>query len=248
MEEALPNLKKCTQLETLYTDGGYGSLDADQTLQDNRVEQIQSTIRGRAPSTQKPNLTDFEIKQAESGKPTQITCPQGQTVTVHPSSQKKGFVAHFEAEVSQTCPLLQKCPAQRDKRGLRIHLRFNQQQVNMSQRRLRSLIHQKEGRNLRAAVEATVRQVIHPLPASKLSVLGRFGVTCMLIGSALVSNVRRIQCYLEAKTKLENEQKMTPKGQKCSKKQHSLSFLVSLNAVFRGWIAIVTFRKLNFGC
>ena len=31
MEEALPDLKERTELETLYTDGGYGSSDADQT-------------------------------------------------------------------------------------------------------------------------------------------------------------------------------------------------------------------------
>ena len=133
--EVLPNLKERTQLETLYTDGGYGSPDADQTLQDNQVEQIQTAIRGRIPSTEKLNPSDFKIKQAESGKPTQITCPQGQTVAVHSSSQKKGFVAHFEAEVCQACPLLQECPVQRGKRDLRFHLRFNQQQVNMSQRR-----------------------------------------------------------------------------------------------------------------
>lgn len=40
MEEALPNLTERTELETLYTDGGYGSPSADQTLRDNRVEQI----------------------------------------------------------------------------------------------------------------------------------------------------------------------------------------------------------------
>ena len=204
--ETLPDLKERTDLDTLYTDDGYGSLDADQTLQDNQVEQIQTAIRGRIPSTEKLNLADFEIKQAESGKPTQIACPGQQSVAVQQSSQKKGFVAHFEAEVCQTCPFLQKCPAQRGKRDLRFHLRFNQQQVNMSQRRQRSLAHQEEGRNLRAAVEATVRQVKHPFPVSKLPVRGRFRITCMVIGSALVSNARRIQRYLVAKTKLENEQ------------------------------------------
>jgi hypothetical protein len=58
MEEALPNLKVRTELETLYTDGGYGSPNADQTLVENGVEQIQTAIRGRAPSTEKLNLAD----------------------------------------------------------------------------------------------------------------------------------------------------------------------------------------------
>jgi hypothetical protein len=246
--EALPNLKERTELETLYTDGGYGSSDADQAMQDNQVEQIQTAIRGRIPSSEKLNLADFEIKQAESGKPTQITCPQGQTVTVQQSSQKKGFVAHFEAEVCQTCPFLQKCPAQRGKRDLRFHLRFNQKQVSMSQRRRRSLVHQEEGRNLRAAVEATVREVKHSFRASKLPVRGRFRIACMMIGSAMTTNVRRIQRCLVAKIKLENEQMKAQKGQECSQEQPSVSFFVSLNAVFRVWMPLVTSRKLNFGC
>jgi len=247
MEEALPNLKERSELKTLYTDGGYGSPSADQAMQDNRVEQIQTAIRGRAPSTEKLNLSDFEIKQAESGKPTQTTCPQGQTVAVHPSSQKKGFVAHFEAEVCQACPFLQKCPAQRGKRDARFHLRFSQQQANMSQRRRRSLIHQKEGRNLRAAVEATVRQVKHPFPASKLPVRGRFRVTCMVIGSALTTNVRRIQRYLEARIKLENEQKKAQKEQECSQEQPSVSFFASLKAIFRSWLVFEATKQVGFG-
>jgi hypothetical protein len=247
MEEALPNLKERTELKTLYTDGGYGSPSADQTMQDNRVEQIQTAIRGRAPSTEKLNLSDFKIKQTETGKPTQTTCPQGQTVAVHPSSQKKGFVAHFEAEVCQACPFLQKCPAQRGKRDARFHLRFSQQQVNMSQRRRRSQTHLQEGRNLRAAVEATVRQVKHPFPASKLPVRGRFRVTCMVIGSAMTTNVRRIQRYLEAKTKLENEHKKAQREQECSQEQLSVSFFASLKAIFRSWLAFETTKQVGFG-
>jgi hypothetical protein len=247
MEEALPNLKERTELDTLYTDGGFGSPDADQAMLDNKVEQIQTAIRGRAPSTEKLNLSDFEIKQTETGKPTQITCPQGQTVAVHPSSQKKGFVAHFELEVCQVCPFLEKCPAQRGKRDTRFHLRFNQQQVNVSQRRKRSQMHLQEGRNLRAAVEATVRQVKHPFPASKLPVRGRFRVTCMVIGSAMITNVRRIQCYLEAKIKLENKQKKAQKEQECSQDQPSVSFFASLKAVFRCMMSCKPTKQVSFG-
>jgi hypothetical protein len=247
MEAALPNLKERTELETLFTDGGYGSPDADQIMQDNKIEQIQSAIRGRVPSSEKLNLADFELKQTETGKPTQITCPQGQTVAVHPSNQKKGFVAHFEEQVCQACPFLQKCPTQKGKRDPRFHLRFSQQQVYMSQRRRRSMIHQQEGRNLRAAVEATVRQVKHPFPASKLPVRGRFRVTCMMIGSAMITNVHRIQRYLEARTKLENEQKKAQREQECSQEQLSVSFFAYLKTIFSSWMAINSDCNLKLG-
>jgi hypothetical protein len=246
MEEALPNLKERTDLDTLYTDGGFGSPAADQLLQENQIEQIQTAIRGRTPSAEHLALSDFKIKQAESGKPTQITCPQGQTVEVHSSSQKKAYVAHFGEDICLTCPFLSKCPVRRGKRDLRFHLRFDQKQINMSQRRQRSLIRQEEGRNLRAAVEATVRQVKHPFPAGKLPVRGRFRVSCMVIGSALVSNVRRIQRYLEAKIKLENEQIMAQKEQEYSQEKPSVSFFVFLQAIYRGLVTPMTYNQPEF--
>ena len=244
--EALPNLKERTDLETLYTDGGYGSSGADHLLQEKHVELIQTAIRGRIPNHEKLNLSDFEIKQTEKGVPTRITCPQGQSTAVHTSSQKKAYVAHFEDEVCLACPLLPKCPVQRGKRDLRFHLRFDQKQINISERRQRSLIHQEEGRNLRAAVEATVRQVKHPFPAGKLPVRGKFRVSCMVIGSAVITNIRRIQCYLEAKIRLENERMKVQKEQECSLEQPSVSFFVSLKAILRAWLGFTSLNRLSF--
>jgi hypothetical protein len=247
--EALPNLKERTGVETIYTDGGYGSPEADEILQSNHVEQIQSAIRGRVPSAEKLNLADFEIKQTESGTPTQIICPQQQTVAVQPSSQNKGYVAHFDTEICRACPFNETgvCPVQCGRRDSRYYLRFSRQQANMSQRRRRSLRHQKEGRNLRAAIEATVREVKHPFPASKLPVRGLVRITCMVIGSALVSNARRIQRYLEAMRKLENEQLNALKGEECSREQSLVSFFASINAILCGWMTPITFQPIRFG-
>ena len=89
--EAILDLKERTDLDTFYTNGNYGNPDADQTLQDNQVEKIQTAICGRGPSTKKLKQADFEIKLAETRKPTQIPCPQELTVAVHPSSHIKGF-------------------------------------------------------------------------------------------------------------------------------------------------------------
>ena len=156
-------------------------------------------------------------------------------------------MAHFEAAVCQACPFFQKgaCPAQRGKRDLRFHLRFSQEQANMSQRQ-RSLTYQKEGRNLRAVISATVLQVKHPFPASKLLVRGRFRVTCLVIGSALVSNVRPIQRYLETKMKFENEPKYPQEGPEGSQEQSTGSFFARLKAVWGGCNTPMMLRKLVF--
>jgi len=244
--EALPNLQARTELETLYTDGGYGSADADQALQDNQVELVQTAIRGREPSTEKLNLADFEIKQSQRGAPTQIICPGQQNVAIQQSNQKKGYVAHFEAEACQGCPFFQKCPAQKGKRDERWHLRFTQEQARMSQRRRKSRLHQKEGRNLRAAIEATICSLKRPFPASKLPVRGRFRVTCMMIGSALMSNIRRIKRYLEAVLKPESEPVAPGKQRKSSREQSAVSFLSSLRAIFDTWRFLLTLRTVRF--
>ena len=155
-------------------------------------------------------------------------------------------MAHFEDSVCLTCPLLPKCPVQRGKRDLRFHLRFDQKQINLSERRQRSQIHQEEGRNLRAAMEATIRQVKHPFPASKLPVRGKFRVSCMVIGSAMMTNVRRIQRYLEARVKQEIEQMKLQKEQDCSQEQPSGSFFVSLKAIFYAWLGRVTLNQVSY--
>jgi hypothetical protein len=81
-------------------------------------------------------------------------------------------------------------------------LRFTQAQAQTSQRRRRSQAYKKVAGNLRSAVEATVRSVKHPFPAAKLPVRGLFRVACMVIGSAAITNVRRIERYLKAKNQI----------------------------------------------
>jgi hypothetical protein len=213
LAEVLPELKKRTGVTEIYSDGGFGGSQSDPVLQEQKVELFQSAIRGRQPNPDHLHLADFEIKlDDESGKPLQVTCPQGQKVSVHPTSQKKGFVTSFDPSLCSTCPFFEKgqCPTQPGKRDERPRLRFTQAEAQVSQRHRRSLEKKKTTGNRRAAVEATVRSVKHPFPAGKLPVRGLFRVTCMVIGSAAVTNVRRIQRYLEAKNKAEATETTAP--------------------------------------
>jgi len=236
LAEALPELTERTELDTLYTDGGYGSPETDDMLRENDVVQIQTAIRGRKPSTEKLHLSDFEIKQKEDGKPTRITCPNGQNVKVQASNKRKSFVAHFELADCQTCPFATACPAKPGKRDPRYSLRFTQAQANVAQRRRRNQSHLEEGQNLRAAVEATIRQIKHPFPAGKLPVRGQFRVACMVIGSAAMSNIRRIQRALEAKSE-ENEQNRTQKDIQQTACDSFLSFWrQQISDLFKGLI------------
>jgi len=194
---ALPELKQRTDLDTLHTDAVYGSPEADSVLRATQVNLIQTAIRGCKPNTAKLHLADFAITQDAQGGPLAITCPQGQTVPVTPSGKPQRFAAQFASATCETCPLYiaGRCPPQPDNRRRSLRLTFNQAEVEKSQRHRRSRTSLQAGRNPRAAVESTVRSLKHPFPASKLPVRGLFRMTCLIVASAAMTNVRRIQRY-----------------------------------------------------
>ena len=106
-----------------------------------------------------------------------------------------------------------------------------------------------EAHNLQAAVETTVRQVKHPFPGSKLPVRGCFKVSCMMVGSAIMTNVRRISRYLDLKTEQEMVQKQGNKGQKCPENSPLYSFLLNTKFNLSLFVikiyAISPFRLVN---
>ena len=193
---AVPDLAERTEVEELYTDGGYGSDDADTTLNAYGVTQIQTGLRGNAPDPNMLSLSDFVIEQDDQGVPTHLTCPQGQRVAVE-RGRSTGFVARFAPSICADCPLHRqgRCRAEPQKRNPRFALNFTQAEVSRAKRRQRYRDYRRTPGNLRAAVEATVRSVKHPFRQGKLPVRGLFRVTCMLIASAAMVNVRRIHRF-----------------------------------------------------
>lgn len=246
--ESLPGLKQRTDLHTLYTDGGYGSPAADEILQVSHVAQVQTALRGNAPDPHKFSLADYTIERADDGTPRRITCPYGQQV-VAGAGRTTGYVARFDPAVCQTCPhaVAQRCRAQPGKRDPCFSLRFTRQEVNWAVRRQRSRANRKQDKNLRAAVEATVREIKHPFPAGKLPVRGQFRVTCLVVGSAAMANIRRLTRYLGL-TPPEPPQKVTASGQKEGQKQLQHSFLSSVLAFGRRLLRPPVTVKACFGC
>lgn len=202
LAEALPNLAGRTNIEILYTDGGYGSPQVDQSLIDHQVVMLQTAIRGPKLNPDKLTLTDFIHQLDESGKPVQITCPQGQQVLVRDGNQQKGFVAEFNPILCQACPFIEKCPTKPGRRDPHRFLYFLGWEAHVAQRRQQNAEFQKIKQNPRAAIEATIRAVKHPFPNSKLPVRGKFRIFYMMIGSATMNNVRQIQRYLISKGKM----------------------------------------------
>jgi hypothetical protein len=197
---ALPELVERSEVSEIYTDGGYNSPAVDTALAEHQIIHVQTAIRGGQADSKRLSLKDFAIVTTKSGTPTKLTCPGEQTVTVTSGHKPPWFNVRFDPQQCASCPLYgTHCPAKPGKRDPRPLLRFTKDQVAVAQRRQRSAAARTSGRNLRSAVEATIRSIKLPFNDDQLPVRGRFRVGCMMIGSAAWTNVRRINRYLNTR-------------------------------------------------
>ena len=248
--KALPDLKERTGLETLYTDGPYAGPEVDQDLQHHKVEQIQTGINGKTLDPTKLYLADFVIEQNEPGIPTHITCPQGHSVPIELSKRQGSYRADFAPHFCQTCPfhLEERCPAQPGKKRSSFRLSFPLSQVAVAKRRRKMRLSKQDSRNHRAAIEGTVREVKHPFPAGKLPVRGLFRMTCLMVGSAAMTNVRRIHHYWEEKRKAEMQKMVAEGGSKVAPEQQGDSFSSFRKALLIGHRSFMSLSDPCFSC
>ena len=104
----------------------------------------------------------------------------------------------------------------------------------VAHRRQRNAQARASRQNLRSAVEATIRSIKLPFNDDQLPVRGRFRVNCMLIGSAALTNVRRINRYLNSRTQPKAENALpNPIAQVTTDLQRSLIAFFDLFARLR---------------
>ena len=192
--EGLSDLKARTDLEALWTDGGYNGSDAEETFQQEQVEHIPTNIRGRRTAPDRLGMETFSWEIDENGAPLTVRCPGGQQAEVKTGRKADRFVAHFEQAGCETCAFAEGCPARPVKRRGGRSLNVSLRQVQVALLRQRAAQTRGAGNNWRAAIESTVRSVTHPFggQAGKLPVRGQVRVTQVLICSALMVNLRRI--------------------------------------------------------
>ena len=226
--EGLPDLKERTDLDTLWTDGGYNGPEAGVAMQEHQVTHIPTAIRGGQPASDRLGLDAFSWETDEAGVPRSVTCPGEQRVALRPGRKAGRHLAYFDQTACQGCPLLDQCPTRRQKRRPLRVLRLTTRQAQVAQLRQRSAQARGPG-NLRAAAESTVRSLKHPFggQAGKLPVRGQARVTMVIIGSALMVNLRRIWRYERESRRREGQERRT-----------SLSLLASL--LTRWWQRLET--------
>jgi hypothetical protein len=233
LAEELPDLIARTDVNQVYTDGAYNSPAVDDMMREHQIEQIQTAIRGRKPPHDKLGLEDFAWTKNAQGKPQTVTCPYGQHVPVTSGRKAHRFCATFQVPDCESCPLVAQCPTKRLKRKAKRVMRFSQHQVDLALRRQRSARTRASGQDLRAAVEATVRSVKHPFGNGKVPVRGKSRVSMVMIGSALMSNLRRIHRYLVDRNQPSKAEEAAEKRTESVDQQPAFSFLSSFQVVLR---------------
>jgi hypothetical protein len=194
---AVPELKARTGLDILWTDGGYNGPAAETVFRKEKVKHIPTKVRGFYPSPDRLGREQFCWEMNEEGVPVAVGCPGGQQVEVRVGRKAGNCIADFDATICEACPLVGQCPTgprkYRPARVLNVTLR----QVQVARARQQAAWARKPGNNRRAAVESTVRSVIHPFGGhgGKLPVRGKYRVTQMIICSVLMVNLRRVWRY-----------------------------------------------------
>jgi hypothetical protein len=197
LRDALPTLLERTEVNTLHTDGGFGGPTVDAALRPHDIAQIQTAFRGIASDPAHVTLADFEPTPATADQPERFTCPHGQTAALEPGRKPERFIARFECPPD--CPLLAQCPTQARQREARRTLNFDQAARDLAQRRRTARAARAESGNPRAAVESTVAALKRPFNNDQLPVRRRFRVNHLIVGSALMVNLRRIHRYVSEK-------------------------------------------------
>lgn len=195
--DALPGLKARTELETLWTDGGYTGPTAESTFREHQVEHVPTSIRGCHVSSTKLGLSALSWELDEAGDPRTVRCPGDQHVMVRAGFSPDRFIADFDARICERCSWADQCCTEPRKRRPVRAVYVSARQAQVARLRRRSLQTREPGRNWRAAIESTVRSVTHPFggQAGKLPVRGQPRVTQAIFCSAFMVNLRRICRY-----------------------------------------------------
>jgi hypothetical protein len=246
---AVPELKARTGVETLYNDAAFCSPAADEVLREHHIEQVPTDLRGKIPNPERLGLADFAIQCDAETMPTQITCPHQQAVPVNSGRKAQRYIARFDPVVCQVCAALARCPIRAQGSEPLHPLRFSQAQLDVARRRQRSAAYRQMDKNLRAAVEATIGALKRPFAEDQLPVRGRLRVGMMLVGSALMVNVRRMQRYLVQQAKSMKE-KAGASSQENGVGTALPSFVIPLDRHFRRlWKCVFGHpRVFRFSC
>ena len=184
LAEQLQEMDTADSPDIIYADGGYGSPEVDALAAERGIELHQTALRGASPRADGFDLAACELTfDADNRTLLGVALPNGDVMRVKPGRKKGRYILRYPAETPVPDP------------PTGIYL--SQQQVNVALRRQRCRQDKLNGKNPRAAIEATIGALKRPFGNDKVPVRGKFRVGMLIIGSAMMVNLRRIHRHQE---------------------------------------------------
>ena len=199
LKEVLPELNDSTEVDTFYNYAGFCGPKVDEVLNKLEITQVPSALRGRAPNPEHTTLADCDIELDADGNPIRLTCPHGYTAHVIPGRKEGRFIARWDEDACPECHFSSHHTGR--KPNAKTCLRFSQTDLVRALRRQLMRAYRQGNRHLRAAVEATVGALKRPFNNDKVPVRGLIRLSQVMVGSAVMVNIRRIQRHLAEKRK-----------------------------------------------
>ena len=179
-----PIKKKTPDLEEIHTDGGYGSPETDQKMEQEKILHVTTAVKGRESQVQ----ITIE-KSREDSEDYLISCPY-QTVESAPTKKKNK--ADFDIQICNDCKLKDQCSIY--KQNGRFYFTHDDYLKNRRNRNIDKI--PLERRKIRPNVEATMREFTIRAPGNKLKVRGRFKASLFAFAVAIGINFGRIYRYI----------------------------------------------------
>ena len=152
LAEIVPELREKYGVELMDADGAYGSPEVDEVMAKHGVKLRQTALRGRAPGQGKFDLAACELEvDPEDGSLLRVMTPEGAEMKVEPGRKPGRYILRYpqQADAASSDP-----PAP---------VYISQQQLEVARRRQRCAQPEPDGRNPRAAVEATIGAIKRPV-------------------------------------------------------------------------------------
>ena len=193
---ALPELVARTDLDDLHLDGGFNGPAADRTARLLGVTLHHTAMRGGQPGPLAQWLAHLTWVRDAQNQPVAVSTPEGQRLDLQPGRTAGRYIIQVSQHLVDAAPAAwQALPVRWRKRAAGYALYLQERQIAVAENRQRVQHQQQADKQLRPAVEATVRSVKHPFAGDQAPVRGSIRLGLMLTASSAMTNIRRLWRY-----------------------------------------------------
>lgn len=180
--------------EEVLADSLYGSDENVEKAKEMEIDVVSPVIGRKGEDEEKLSINDFE--KDKSGQI--IRCPVGkEPKKVRNSGDQHTLI--FDGNICAGCPLFDKCPAKKGKRGYYLH--YNDKQMRLAQRRAEEKTEEfKDRYRYRAGVEGTISAFDRLTGVKRLRVRGLAAVRFCAVLKAVGVNIFRAAAFRKRET------------------------------------------------